>query len=83
MIAAIALAAGWNITQSKKDIILSDLALSNVEVLAQKENEEKIYRYQTWQNRECWIYVGGAYAKGKEVDCHTGTDHPICVKCTL
>lgn len=38
MMAAIALAAGWNINQSKNDAALSDLALSNVEALASNEN---------------------------------------------
>ncbi|MBP8628435.1 MAG: hypothetical protein KBI04_07570 [Paludibacteraceae bacterium] len=34
LIAAIAVAAGWNFNQSKKEVDLSDLALANVEALA-------------------------------------------------
>ena len=62
---------------------LSPLLINNIEALAQEESGEKIYRYVTWQNDECWIYVGGAYAKGKKVSCHSGSDHPRCVDCQL
>lgn len=37
IIAAIALAAGWNFNQSKHEMFLSDLALANVEALAYGE----------------------------------------------
>ena len=47
------------------------------------EGEEKIFRYETWSNRECYVFVGGAYAKGKEVTCWPGSDHPVCVVCQL
>lgn len=35
--AAIAAVAGWNITQSEKEDVLSDLAFDNIEALAQGE----------------------------------------------
>ncbi|WP_370861188.1 NVEALA domain-containing protein [Parabacteroides faecis] len=37
LIAAMALAAGWNFNQSKNEVELSDLALANVEALANIE----------------------------------------------
>jgi len=37
IVAAIALGAGWNVMQSENDMKLSDLALSNVEALANNE----------------------------------------------
>lgn len=37
IMAAIAIAAGWNFIESKKEIVLTDLALANVEALAQSE----------------------------------------------
>ena len=37
LIAAMAVAAGWNFNQSKNEVELSDLALANVEALARNE----------------------------------------------
>lgn len=37
LIAAMALAAGWNFNQSKNEVSLSDLALANVDALASGE----------------------------------------------
>ena len=39
LIAAMALAAGWNFNQSKNEVELSDLALANVEALARYEDQ--------------------------------------------
>ena len=38
--AAIAVAAGWGYIQNKQDMVLSDLALENVEALADNEYHE-------------------------------------------
>lgn len=38
LIAAMAVAAGWNFNQNKNEVELSDLALANVEALAQSES---------------------------------------------
>ena len=38
LIAAMAVAAGWNFNQSKKEVELSDLALANIEALANNES---------------------------------------------
>lgn len=40
MMAAIALAAGWNFSQNENNVLLSDLALSNVEALASEINPD-------------------------------------------
>ncbi|WP_293716711.1 NVEALA domain-containing protein [uncultured Parabacteroides sp.] len=37
IIAAIAVTAGWNFSQSQNEVELSDLALANVEALARRE----------------------------------------------
>ena len=38
LIAAMAVAAGWHFNQNKNEVELSDLALANVEALAQSES---------------------------------------------
>lgn len=83
LIAAMAVTASWNFNQSKNETQLSDLAMANVDALAQDEsNQEKKYRY-TDSMEECTVYVGGAYAKGKKIICWSGSDHPTCVDCKL
>ena len=63
----------------------TDIFLRNIEALANDDETggEKIYRYDVFLSQECLIYVGGAYAKGKKVNCYNGTDHPVCVDCQL
>jgi hypothetical protein len=39
-VAAIAVAAAWNFSQSKAEVELSDMALANVEALASEENDD-------------------------------------------
>ena len=84
VIALIAVSA-TNIYQNHQDVAFSDLALENINALADPENEngEKIYRYQVWNSDVCYVLVGGAYAKGKKVSCLSGNEHPVCVDCTL
>lgn len=43
LIAAMALAAGWNYQQNKQSVKLSNLAMANVTALASGENGNKIY----------------------------------------
>lgn len=73
----------FNVNLNMQNNNSSYLSLANVEALAQEPSTEKKYRYETWNNSDCYIYVGGAYAKGKKVTCWDGSDHPICVDCTL
>ena len=81
---ALLVAAGSGAMESRNsNIALNDLAIANIEALARDENPgEKIYRY-TVSSHDCWIYVGSAYAKGKEVTCWPGDEHPVCVSCQL
>lgn len=67
-----------------------NLSLLSLEALAENEDNnngetdnEKKFRYQTWEYDACYIYVGGVYAKGKKVTCYSGNEHPICVDCAL
>ena len=73
-------------TPSEQAGRLSDIALSNIEALANNdgENQQKnVYSYTIWENSECYVLVGGAYAKGKQVSCFSGSEHPVCVTCKL
>lgn len=68
--------------KDKKNI--SDIILSDIESIAQNnEKGENKFVYYTWMSQDCYVYVGGAYAKGKKVDCREGDEHPICVDCQL
>lgn len=85
-IAVLISGAIFMIHKNQKDSSLSNLVLENIEALAQDDenNQKNIYRYVVEPTSPpCYIYVGGAYAKGKEVTCWSGTDHPVCVKCVL
>lgn len=46
-VAAIVVMAGWNFNQSKNEVVLSDLALANVEALANGETGEGKDCYNT------------------------------------
>ena len=70
----------------KEENIIKDTGLGTIEALALIENDkdtENKYTYQYPYGEKCLIYVGGAYATGKKVDCFFGYDHPICVDCAL
>jgi hypothetical protein len=45
LIAVMAVSAGWNFNQSKNEVKLSDLALANVEALANDENTDYTCQY--------------------------------------
>ena len=46
IIATVAIVAGWNYQQSENEMELSDLALANVEALAQSEGD---YQEKIWE----------------------------------
>lgn len=48
VMAAIAVTAGWNFSQSKNEVAMSDLALANVDALANDE-EESEYDKKIWE----------------------------------
>ena len=86
IVVAIAVAAGWNFNQSKNEMKLSELGLANVDALAGNEDgngsSDNKFRY-TDSMEDCTVYVGGAMAKGKKVNCWEGNQHPICADCRL
>jgi hypothetical protein len=62
-VAAIAVAAAWNVTQSKTEVELSDLALANVEALASEEDDndgtgKTCYNSITTGDSELILYCG-------------------------
>ena len=80
---AVVVAAGYTVYSSQTSKELTGIALDNMEALASGENGEKnIFTYYVW-SEDCYIYVGGAYARGKKVTCSSGSDHPVCVDCQL
>ena len=59
VMAAVALTAGWNISQSENDVKLSDLALDNVEALASGEGSSTCYTNCIFDyNYECYVFGG-------------------------
>lgn len=65
LMAAIAVTAGWNISQNENQVKLSDLALNNVEALASDESDSSDCRsYCSSDYRySCIIdYGGGSHA---------------------
>lgn len=83
IVLAIAAVAAFNVNFNLQNNQFASLTLANVEALAEESGGEKKYRYDTVFNDECYVYVGGAYAKGKKVTCWPGSDHPVCVECVL
>ena len=68
LIAAIAVAAGWNFNQSKNEIALSDLALANIEALASYEFGDGYCHYSSnydW----CFYYISGTVCYGVSSNC--------------
>lgn len=59
MIAAIAVATGWGIIQNNKNVTLSDLALANVEALANEESGGGLDANYNRHPFNCTIYGNG------------------------
>lgn len=73
LIAIMALAAGWNFTQSKNTVKLSELALANVEALARGEGDPNEGRGMKKEN--CY-YPNGNVSGVRCVSSASSTD--IC-----
>ena len=71
LIAAMAVAAGWNFNQSKNEVELSDLALANVEALASGEYPE----ISGWNN---YIVYKSWNGGGIQTTCTSGGSN-VCV----
>lgn len=54
LIAIMALAAGWNFTQSKNEVKLSELALANVEALARYEIGDVVVTCSAGSEGKCF-----------------------------
>jgi hypothetical protein len=63
IVAAIALVSGWNISQSMSEVAISDVALENVEALADEINPNCPNGCQESGN-SCWCYYW--YSQYKE-----------------
>jgi hypothetical protein len=68
MVVAISVIGGWNISQNKSDIVLSDMALANVEALADESGGSCSNSCNSWLwgpgggiNCNCSIYTGVCY----------------------
>ena len=59
IIAVVAIVAGWNYQQGKTDVKLSDLALANVEALAEEEWGGGEYCQWDATNKYCTRYASG------------------------
>lgn len=82
MVAAIVVAAEWNISQNEQKTVLSDLALANVEALANNENPWYLWPSQgttkdEWaETKKCTegINLGFYFVEweGTRIICHNG-----------
>lgn len=67
LFAAIAIAAGWNVVQNEKGTVnLSDLALDNIEALAQTETSDEFE-----QNTGCRAVLENKSCSGKDGNIHS------------
>jgi hypothetical protein len=64
IVAAIAVAAAWNVSQSKSEMALMDVALENVEALAGGENplDAQIYSVYALSSTSWTCATGGSSA---------------------
>lgn len=88
LITATVILSSYTIHRAKTDSKeFSSMTLMNIEALADdnETNGEKRFKYDTWYNEDCYIYVGGAYAKGKKVSCRDGTtiQYALTANCKL
>jgi hypothetical protein len=70
-VAAIATAAGWNVSRNMSEEALSDVALTNIEALAQNETDPGIRIY-------CRCTDGNIFGGNKQ--CKTNGDNAVCAQ---
>ena len=69
LIAAMAVAAGWNFNQGKNEVDLSDLTLANVEALASGEGGSSC-RWRTGHSSATgWVAICDSYGVGDNCSC--------------
>lgn len=65
-----ALVAGYSVYASQQEVEMSDLAMANVEALAQNEsNPDRKYETQTKDSIEVWDETTGTYKKIVTIVC--------------
>ena len=77
LLVAIAVAAGWNYQQNKQDVQLSDLALENVEAIAQGELQPGVDADTKDCYREWVGGMGGGYVY--VCKCFPGSNNLFCI----
>lgn len=77
IIAAMAVTAGWNFNQSKNEVVLSDLALANMEAIAQAEIQPGVDA----DTKDCYReWVGGMDGGSVYVcKCFPGSNNLFCI----
>ena len=69
-VAAFALVAGYTVYSTQQNTEMSDLAMANVEALAQNEsNPDRKYETQTKDSIEVWDETTGTYKKKITIVC--------------
>lgn len=69
-VAAFALVAGYTVYSTQQNTEMSDLAMANVEALAQNEsNPDRKYETQTKDSIEVWDETTGTYKKIVTIVC--------------
>lgn len=70
LVAAFMMAAGYSVYSSQQDAEMSDLALANVEALAQNEsNSEQKYEIRKEDSLEVWDDRTGTFKKKISIEC--------------
>ena len=77
LLVAIAVAAGWNFNQSKNEVVLSELALVNIEAIAQGELQSGVDA----DTKDCyWEWVSGMDGGYVYVcKCIHGSNNLFCI----
>ena len=77
LLIAIAVTAGWNFNQSKNEVVLSELALANIEAIAQGELQSGVDADTKDCYREGVGRMGGGYVY--VCKCFPGSNNLFCI----
>ena len=79
-------ATSWNFINSRDKSELSELALANIEALAQSnEGGEKKYQYVIMDipPQKCYGYINGTLVEGLKIVCLSGIKYSVCASCSF